>query len=169
MKKLMALCVVAVLCAFAMAVTVHAESGQKCASDCVNKCAPKGSGKDYQTCLDNCLGGCYDKPTGIPPVPEPTPVKPTKKSKNDLAPTPAMVASAGAPADRPVAAANPFDVNKSTTTASRKGGDGAACSTNEECRSNTCEGGSCCTAHGAPCDSSSHCCGYQSCTNGKCP
>jgi len=64
-----------------------------------------------------------------------------------------------------------YDVNKSTTTtASRsKGRDGAACSSNDECKSDVCEGGSCCTAHGASCDSASHCCGHQSCSNGTCP
>lgn len=51
----------------------------------------------------------------------------------------------------------------------RKGGDGAACSTDDECTSGTCEGGSCCTAHGAACTASSHCCGHQSCTGGTCP
>lgn len=57
----------------------------------------------------------------------------------------------------------------------RKGRDGAACSDGDECQSGTCEGGSCCTDHGATCDSSSHCCGHQSCTvaagetSGTCP
>src|SRR5512140_2616199 len=41
--------------------------------------------------------------------------------------------------------------------------DGAACSSKDECKSNVCEGGSCCTDYGASCDSSSHCCGHQSC------
>lgn len=50
----------------------------------------------------------------------------------------------------------------------KKGRDGAACSSSDECV-NTCEGGSCCTAHDDVCNSSSHCCGHQSCTNGKCP
>jgi hypothetical protein len=51
-----------------------------------------------------------------------------------------------------------------------KGRDGAACSSNSECKSDTCEGGSCCTDHGNTCDSASHCCGHQSCgTDGKCP
>jgi hypothetical protein len=50
-----------------------------------------------------------------------------------------------------------------------KGGDGAACSSDEECTSGKCEGGSCCTKHEDPCDSSSHCCGHQSCVDGKCP
>jgi Ca2+/H+ antiporter len=48
--------------------------------------------------------------------------------------------------------------------------DGAACSANSDCSSKKCEGGSCCTKHDDPCDSSSHCCGHQSCgTDGKCP
>lgn len=47
--------------------------------------------------------------------------------------------------------------------------DGGACSSGDECSSGTCEGGSCCTAHGDTCDDSSHCCGHQSCTDGKCP
>lgn len=52
----------------------------------------------------------------------------------------------------------------------RKGRDGAACSSGDECQSGTCEGGSCCTAHEDTCDSSSHCCGHQSCgSDGKCP
>jgi len=54
------------------------------------------------------------------------------------------------------------------STPEKKGRDGAACSSSDECV-NTCEGGSCCTAHDDDCDSSSHCCGHQSCTNGKCP
>lgn len=50
------------------------------------------------------------------------------------------------------------------------GSDGAACSDNSECNSGVCEGGSCCTAHGAACNSTSHCCGHQSCgEDGKCP
>jgi hypothetical protein len=64
--------------------------------------------------------------------------------------------------------ASSYDVNTSTSTT--KGGDGAACSSNDECSSNVCEGGSCCTDYGATCDSSSHCCGHQSCgSDGKCP
>jgi len=54
-------------------------------------------------------------------------------------------------------------------TASRSGSDGAACSCDDECVSKVCEGGSCCTDYGATCDSSSHCCGHQSCVNGTCP
>lgn len=54
-------------------------------------------------------------------------------------------------------------------TASRSGRDGAACSSDDECASNVCEGGSCCTDYGATCDSTSHCCGHQSCVNGTCP
>lgn len=61
-----------------------------------------------------------------------------------------------------------YDVNTSTSTT--KGGDGAACSSNDECSSTVCEGGSCCTDYGSSCDSSSHCCGHQSCgSDGKCP
>ncbi len=51
-----------------------------------------------------------------------------------------------------------------------KGRDGAACSSGSECKSGTCEGGSCCTDHGETCDSASHCCGHQSCgSDSKCP
>jgi len=60
-----------------------------------------------------------------------------------------------------------YDVETSTST--KKGGDGAACSSNDECSSNVCEGGSCCTDYGASCNSSSHCCGHQSCVDGTCP
>lgn len=58
--------------------------------------------------------------------------------------------------------------NDSTTTTTKKGNDGAACSSNDECKG-VCEGGSCCTNYGDPCDATSHCCGHQSCTDGKCP
>lgn len=61
-----------------------------------------------------------------------------------------------------------YDVDKSTTTATKKGRDGAACSSDDECKG-VCKGGSCCTDHGDSCNSSSHCCGYQSCNNGTCP
>ena len=63
-----------------------------------------------------------------------------------------------------------YDVNGSTTTTTtKKGRDGAACSENDECQ-HVCEGGSCCTDYGKRCDSSSHCCGHQSCTKaGTCP
>lgn len=48
--------------------------------------------------------------------------------------------------------------------------DGGACSEDSDCESGECEGGSCCTPHGATCDSSSHCCGHQSCgKDGTCP
>lgn len=50
-----------------------------------------------------------------------------------------------------------------------KGGDGAACSSDDECNSGKCEGGSCCTKQGAACDTTSHCCGYQACKDGTCP
>lgn len=61
-----------------------------------------------------------------------------------------------------------YDVDTSTST--KKGGDGAACSGNDECSSTVCEGGSCCTDYGAICDSSSHCCGHQSCgSDNRCP
>ncbi len=54
--------------------------------------------------------------------------------------------------------------------ADRAKGDGGACSSNDECNSGKCEGGSCCTKHDDPCDSTSHCCGHQSCgKDGKCP
>lgn len=63
-----------------------------------------------------------------------------------------------------------IDTSTSSTTSTSKGGDGAACSSNDECTSNVCEGGSCCTDHGATCDSGSHCCGHQSCgSDGRCP
>lgn len=58
--------------------------------------------------------------------------------------------------------------DESATTTTKKGNDGAACSSNDECKG-VCEGGSCCTNYGDPCDASSHCCGHQSCTDGKCP
>jgi len=58
--------------------------------------------------------------------------------------------------------------NASATTTTKKGNDGAACSSNDECKG-VCEGGSCCTNYGDPCNSSSHCCGHQSCTDGTCP
>lgn len=64
-----------------------------------------------------------------------------------------------------------YDVDESTTTTTtKKGRDGAACSDDDECQ-HVCEGGSCCTDYGDPCDSNSHCCGHpsQGCTNGKCP
>jgi hypothetical protein len=84
MKKLKMFSVVAVIFLLAIPVVSYAETGQECASDCVNKCAPLGSGKEYATCLENCLKGCYDKPTGIPEVPPPTPANPPKtKSENN--------------------------------------------------------------------------------------
>jgi hypothetical protein len=60
---------------------------------------------------------------------------------------------------------NPIIIAGSST----KGRDGAACYSGSECKSGVCEGGSCCTAHGSSCDSNSHCCGHQSCSNGTCP
>ncbi|MRR54878.1 MAG: hypothetical protein EG822_10270 [Deltaproteobacteria bacterium] len=72
--------------------------------------------------------------------------------------------------DKIMLAASNYDVDTSTSTSTRKGGDGAACSSNDECSSNVCEGGSCCTNYGDPCDSTSHCCGHQSCgSDGRCP
>lgn len=66
-----------------------------------------------------------------------------------------------------------YDVDGSTTTTTSptKGRDGAACSDNDECKSGVCEGGSCCTASGDPCNEYSHCCGHpsQGCTDGTCP
>ena len=66
-----------------------------------------------------------------------------------------------------------YDVNgpATNTALSAKGGDGAACYNNDECKSGVCEGGSCCTAQGDPCNEYSHCCGHpsQGCTNGTCP
>lgn len=59
---------------------VYAETGQKCAEDCVEKCSPLGSGKEYADCLYDCLEGCYDKPTGIPDVPPPQPANPSGSS-----------------------------------------------------------------------------------------
>lgn len=70
--------------------------------------------------------------------------------------------------DKVFVTASNYDVNQSTSTS--KSGDGAACSSNDECSSSVCEGGSCCTDYGATCDSSTHCCGHQSCgSDGKCP
>jgi hypothetical protein len=61
-----------------------------------------------------------------------------------------------------------YDVETSTETS--KSGDGAACSSKSDCSSNVCEGGSCCTNYGDPCNSSSHCCGHQGCgSDGYCP
>lgn len=60
----------------------YAETGQKCASDCVNKCSSLVSDKEYVTCLENCLSGCYDKPTGIPDVPPPTPARHSKEESD---------------------------------------------------------------------------------------
>jgi hypothetical protein len=54
------------------------------------------------------------------------------------------------------------------SASSKKGRDGAACSGDDEC-AGVCRGGSCCTPQGAACNEYSHCCGYQSCVNGKCP
>ena len=81
------------------------------------------------------------------------------------------VYAGGSVAEKSSIIAGNYDVSGSTTTEtlSTKGSDGAACSNNDECNSNVCEGGSCCTAHGASCDETSHCCGHQSCTDGKCP
>ncbi len=55
---------------------VGAETGQECASRCVEMCSAGGLIKDddaYKNCLHNCLEGCYDKPTDIPDVPPPQP------------------------------------------------------------------------------------------------
>lgn len=66
------------------------------------------------------------------------------------------------------AAPEPCGAAATTIAGSRR--DGAACSSSDECKSEVCEGGSCCTDHGATCDSSSHCCGHQSCkADGTCP
>ncbi|MDP2908379.1 MAG: hypothetical protein Q8N77_01085 [Nanoarchaeota archaeon] len=54
-----------------------------CASDCVNKCAPLGSGKEYATCLQNCLKGCYDT-TPVPPVPSPTPANLSQEKEIEI-------------------------------------------------------------------------------------
>lgn len=84
MKKLAMFSVVAVIFLFTIPMVSYAETGEKCAADCVDKCSPLGSGKEYATCLENCLKGCYDKPTGIPEVPPPTPANPSKiKSENN--------------------------------------------------------------------------------------
>lgn len=66
-------------------------------------------------------------------------------------------------------AARNFDASMLMTASRSAGSDGAACSSDDECSSKVCEGGSCCTDYGASCDSSSHCCGHQSCINGACP
>lgn len=79
MKKMKVFYLVAVLALLAVSVVSYAETAQKCASDCVNKCAPLGSGKEYATCLENCLKGCYDKPSGVPDVPPPQPANPSQK------------------------------------------------------------------------------------------
>jgi len=68
-----------------------------------------------------------------------------------------------------VASARNYDVNMLIVASRSTGRDGAACSSDDECSSNVCEGGSCCTDYGASCDSTSHCCGHQSCINGTCP
>ena len=81
MKKIMFLMVFVVLLALPM--VSYAETAQECASNCVNKCAPLGSGKEYATCSENCLKGCYDKPSGVPDVPPPRPAKPSSKSEID--------------------------------------------------------------------------------------
>lgn len=63
----------------------YAETGQECASDCVETCSVGGTNKDdnlYKNCLSNCLKGCMDKDTGIPEVPPPTPADPSK-TKSD--------------------------------------------------------------------------------------
>jgi len=70
----------------------------------------------------------------------------------------------GLPTDIPEAPA------PSPASNSSKKGDGAACSSDDECKGE-CEGGSCCTPTGDPCNEYSHCCGHpsQGCTNGTCP
>lgn len=70
-----------------------------------------------------------------------------------------------------IVTAGNYEVNESTTTETspNKGRDGAACSDKKECESDVCEGGSCCTDYGKSCDSNSHCCGHQSCTDNFCP
>jgi hypothetical protein len=83
MKMCTTVFVFAVICVFTTAIVYYAEAGEKCAADCVGKCSHHGSGKDYAACVENCLKGCFDKPTGIPPVPEPKPVTPSKP-KSDL-------------------------------------------------------------------------------------
>jgi hypothetical protein len=72
MKKLDILSVVAAIFFLTIPMVSYAETAQECASNCVNKCSPLGSGKEYATCLENCLKRCYDKPTGVPPVPAPS-------------------------------------------------------------------------------------------------
>lgn len=76
MKKIMFLMV------FVSLLAVPIVSYADCASDCVNKCAPLGSGKEYATCLENCLKGCYDTPP-VPDVPLPTPAN-LSQEKSDL-------------------------------------------------------------------------------------
>lgn len=83
MKKFAMFSAVAIIFLLAVPMMSYAETGEKCAADCVDKCSSLGSGKEYATCLENCLNGCYDKPTGIPEVPPPTPVD-TSMEKSDL-------------------------------------------------------------------------------------
>jgi len=69
-----------------------------------------------------------------------------------------------------VARVTPASVPAPACYADQAKGDGGACSSDDECDSGKCEGGSCCTKHGDPCDSTSHCCGHQSCKkDGTCP
>ena len=85
MKELKMFSVVAVMFLLAIPMVSYAETGQKCASNCVETCSDGGRNKNdnaYKNCLSNCLKGCYDKPIGIPEVPPPTPVNPSK-TKSD--------------------------------------------------------------------------------------
>lgn len=77
MKKIMFLMVFVTLLVLPMV------SYADCASDCVNKCSPLGSGKEYATCLENCLKGCYDEPS-VPDVPPPQPASRRKSDLNNL-------------------------------------------------------------------------------------
>lgn len=72
MRLASTLCLVTVLALLALPAVCYAESGQQCASNCVYGCEHLGSGQEYATCLQNCLKGCYDKPTGVPDVPPPS-------------------------------------------------------------------------------------------------
>lgn len=146
MEKFEILSLVAVIFLLATPMVSYAETGQECAANCVNKCSVFGSGKTYETCLENCLKGCYGNP-------------PQKRSEIN--------------SSKFFAEVNTENENMITNVvvASAKRRDGSACSGNGECSSGVCEGGSCCTAHGDPCNLASHCCGHpsQGCTNGTCP
>lgn len=82
MKKLKMFFVVTVIFLLTIPIVSYAETGQECASNCSRQCESLGSGPAWASCIENCLKGCMDKPTGIPEVPPPTPVDPSK-TKSD--------------------------------------------------------------------------------------